>query len=1027
MIDGESRHLTDETMGALIEGTLPRAELLAATGHLATCAECRVVAAEGARFEAEQAEEKHAPRTWWLAVAAALVIALVMAMVIAVPLLRRRFEPATPLATLAAAAPHTHRNVEARLSVFPWARLQAPARGTRPADPEDLKLAGAAGTALESKDAHAMGVAYLLVDRRSESLETLERVAERSSDASVWNDLAAARLDTAVRDEHPAQLPLALADADHALRLDPKFAPALFNRALALEHLGLRDAARTAWQRYLDADPSSDWSAEARERLAKLNEHGEVFDEKALRIATGPRLQALVRAFPQEARTYAEGPFLAEWGATRSEPLLAQTRAIGIALRELHGESLLSDVVAAIDHSGEEGRARLAEAHRMYGEARRAYAARHVSAAEATFRQAASLFRACGSAMGDVAGYYAAQCLFDRQHDAAELKRLRAGVDPARHPALAAEVEWEMALAANLAGDPRGAIRHADAASQIFRRLGERMNAANADGLAAVALAVSGDSDRAWHRYTRALAGFDTDAAAKRRQALLQMAGATLGWSDERDAAAAILDVLLENSRNATPYVRAVAFAQRARTEPAADVESSLSRARATLAEIPDPPLRDAAKAEVDLADAVVRSCCAPQAFDATIAFMTKREMKGLLPDALLQRARAQRASGNDEAALTDCITALAEIDRSRTAENLSDISAADIATQVIEETIDIHLRRGDDAAAFTVADRSHSGVPLLPKKTALLEYIALPKELVVFSVVDGELKASRTVIERRQLTALVHTLASRIRTRAPEADVRSAAARLHALVIGPVESRLASVDDLVIVPDRHMSGVPFQALFDERRGRYLLEDFTVRIALTAAVERSPMQTGLESPLVVSDPPAATEARLSGSREEAQAIAALYGAAPLSGASATRDRFVASARESALIHYAGHATDGALLLASSDGDNGLLGSADVAHLALHHHPLVVLAACDTFRELSRAFLDAGARGVVGTLWEIDDDMSAPFFLSFHEQLRALAPPVRALREAQLAMLRSPDPRRKHPASWAVAELMTNSD
>ena len=72
MNDEKSRHLEDETMGALIEGTLPRAELLAATGHLATCAECRVVAAEGARFESEQAETKHSPHAWWLAVAAAI-------------------------------------------------------------------------------------------------------------------------------------------------------------------------------------------------------------------------------------------------------------------------------------------------------------------------------------------------------------------------------------------------------------------------------------------------------------------------------------------------------------------------------------------------------------------------------------------------------------------------------------------------------------------------------------------------------------------------------------------------------------------------------------------------------------------------------------------------------------------------------------------------------------------------------------------------------------------------------------------
>jgi len=106
----------------------------------------------------------------------------------------------------------------------------------------------------------------------------------------------------------------------------------------------------------------------------------------------------------------------------------------------------------------------------------------------------------------------------------------------------------------------------------------------------------------------------------------------------------------------------------------------------------------------------------------------------------------------------------------------------------------------------------------------------------------------------------------------------------------------------------------------------------------------------------------------------------------------------------------------------------MLSANEIARLRLDRRPLVILAACGTFRgdpahvagmsSLARAFLLAGARGVVGTLWEIDDDVSAPLFLGFHESLRAGASPARALRDAQLAMLRSPDARLRASATWA---------
>jgi CHAT domain-containing protein len=292
--------------------------------------------------------------------------------------------------------------------------------------------------------------------------------------------------------------------------------------------------------------------------------------------------------------------------------------------------------------------------------------------------------------------------------------------------------------------------------------------------------------------------------------------------------------------------------------------------------------------------------------------------------------------------------------------------------------------------------------------------------------------------MDRRRVGDLVSSFTDRIQRRAPLDEVRRDGAELHRLLIEPLQ--LAGVDELVIVPDRDLSRVPFAALYDLQRRRYLIEVYTLRFSPSAAEAFASPSGSLQPALVVADPARPDWPRLEYARAESQRIAALYGDATLLARdAATRARFVEAAPRSALIHYAGHADSdvtrsyGALLLAASPGDSGILGSSDIARMRLSHRPLVVLAACGTLRgdsshvagmsSLARAFLTAGARGVVASLWEIDDDVAAPLFLRFHQELHAGAQPARALRSAQLLMLHSPDPRMHAPASWSAQALL----
>jgi CHAT domain-containing protein len=96
--------------------------------------------------------------------------------------------------------------------------------------------------------------------------------------------------------------------------------------------------------------------------------------------------------------------------------------------------------------------------------------------------------------------------------------------------------------------------------------------------------------------------------------------------------------------------------------------------------------------------------------------------------------------------------------------------------------------------------------------------------------------------------------------------------------------------------------------------------------------------------------------------------------------------------------------------------------------------LVVLSGCETgvgaawstqfdrgedYATLAQAFLYAGARSVVATLWRVEDEGAAVFAERFYRHLRQLTPAV-ALARAQTEMMR--DSRYTAPFYWAAYQL-----
>ena len=72
--------------------------------------------------------------------------------------------------------------------------------------------------------------------------------------------------------------------------------------------------------------------------------------------------------------------------------------------------------------------------------------------------------------------------------------------------------------------------------------------------------------------------------------------------------------------------------------------------------------------------------------------------------------------------------------------------------------------------------------------------------------------------------------------------------------------------------------------------------------------------------------------------------------------------------------------------------------------------------------LARAFLTAGARSVVASLWDVDDRSTATLMEAFYEHLKAGLTVKEALRQAQLDFIKNYGDRAK-PNLWAGFEVI----
>jgi CHAT domain-containing protein/tetratricopeptide (TPR) repeat protein len=320
----------------------------------------------------------------------------------------------------------------------------------------------------------------------------------------------------------------------------------------------------------------------------------------------------------------------------------------------------------------------------------------------------------------------------------------------------------------------------------------------------------------------------------------------------------------------------------------------------------------------------------------------------------------------------------------------------------------------------------------------------------------------------RAQFVAAIARFVNALRENSPEAVELGKG--LYAQLFDGVNPGLLSKPAWVVAPDGPLFELPFAALVEQMKPDsggpvYVVERHSVRIvpgipvlSEGAAPEVSSEVVGLGDPIynradqrlpreAAGAAPAMELARLPGTGREVESCAGIWrshGYQPvlLNGAAATRENLAdALRRNPAIVHVAAHVlfatqplSPGMIALTLHPGSGiELLSATEIASMRLKLG-LVVLNGCSSGRApalpgaglmgMTRAWLAAGARGVIVTRWPVADLGEGELFQSFYRSLspartsRQRRSYAELLQEAQLAELHAGGGR-ANAARWAA--------
>ena len=232
---------------------------------------------------------------------------------------------------------------------------------------------------------------------------------------------------------------------------------------------------------------------------------------------------------------------------------------------------------------------------------------------------------------------------------------------------------------------------------------------------------------------------------------------------------------------------------------------------------------------------------------------------------------------------------------------------------------------------------------------------------------------------------------------------------KLYDHIIRPV-AHVLQEKDLTIVPDGPLCLAPFPAFVDRDSNKYLCESYRIRVvpslsSLKLITDLSASYYSTKGALLVGNPSFVDMLeQLPFAEKEVEAIGQILHTKPIIGKAATKEEVLSRLSTVGLVHIATHGCleTGEICLAPNpcrpslvpEKEDWILTMDDLSRVQLRAK-LVVLSSCYGGRGevkaegvvgIARAFLGAGARSVLVSLWAINDEATMEFMKSFYKHL-----------------------------------------
>ncbi len=810
-----------------------------------------------------------------------------------------------------------------------------------------------------------------------------------------------------------------------------------------------------------------------RQQIARTRDHCErscarlqcklpVIIDNSPPLGTDERAIALSGQWPDAAWDYATTQLLPEW---------AQRFASGDSLREttlrrdlLHihqnlqsqlADSSIGHAISSISQAraGSERQRSLVRAADLYAQARRKTRVHGALTADAMFDSVATLTRASDE-LRLWAAMYRTNNLLTSGRSREALRAYRALGAGQRSPTtvLGGRLAFNEGLALMALGEQVSGLQRVELQAERCGAIGRNECALSAYAMAASIATLVGDDERSEQNTQRALERSVVPLGASRWSLL-----SVLRQTAEIYGHHTLSDLLHQEAVHvaqqlARPDLVAQELVLRAHSRSRQRDSAGLRRVIGSLDSVVHAQLAESdqrfyraerswIKGEYQL---LTRQRGARALLDSSIALMASdtNSARQLRPRLSLARAIAQEG---------DTVTALRVLDsllrslEARSGENTSlseRVRLSESAVSAGEAAAELLRKRGDaEALLYALSARPFMAarLPTWDSDTTRLDLAArrLGDTVFVWSRNGGGWSVHRSYLPARTVHSAIRTL-----------ETSQLSTLFTALVAPALATSSRAVRAIRIDARGDLSDVSWAALFDASADRFLIE--RAAIWLTNDIgQRLTNETRLNRArvLVIDAAPRSGSRALPGAQSEVQRLSAVWdnqseALDAAQGATQTLARMPAYE----IVHFAGHAVlhperpERSYLELPANGDTRITG-VQVAAASFPRTALVVLAACDTrggvragasnntsrfgggMLSLASAFREAGAKHVIGASWAIDDQATAAIMEQLHVALRGGATPAHALREAQLAGLRSQDPTRRSPRVWAAFQLL----